>query len=434
MTGEPRRKRARRSNGQGSVYQRADGLWIGAAYVLTTTGHRKRTTVSGKSADDVNQKLTRKIADSDRGIPVPSESWTVEAYLNYWLENIVRPKRPKTYQGYEGVVRRRIVPGLGRHKLHLLSVTQVRTFLTRLRHECRCCASGIDAARPEEERACCAVGRCCGKVLSPRSIQHTHAVLRNALQNAMREELVSRNVAKLVQVPAPKYRINRGLSLEQARELLEAASEDRLHALYVLALYLGMRRAELLGLVWEAVDLDERYLEINQTLQRVDGELTMLPPKTDSSERTVPLPQVVVDALIAHRNRQCVEREEAGAEWEDSGLVFTSRRGTPLEPDNLRRSWYPLREQLGAGHVRFHDLRHSCVTLLLGLGVPPHIVQEIVGHAHLGVTMGIYAHVSLTEKRAALDRLEEGLSWGTVATPVATSGAGSKEAEQGFRW
>lgn len=408
--GQGRRKRTRRSNGQGSVYQRADGLWIGAAYVLTTTGHRKRITVSGKSAEDVNQKLTRKIADSDRGIPVAAESWTVEAYLNYWLQNVVRPKRPKTYQGYEGVVRRRLVPGLGRHKLHMLSVTQVRTFLTRLQHDCRCCAGGIDAARPEEERRCCAVGRCCGKVLSPRSVQYTHAVLRNALQNAMREELVTRNVAKLVQVPAPRYRINRGLSVEQARELLEAAEDDRLHGLFVLALYLGMRRAELLGLAWESVDLEAGHLEIHQTLQRVDGELRLLPPKTDSSERTVPLPRVVADALARHRDRQRKEREEAGADWTDSGLVFTSRRGTPLEPDNLRRSWYPLREQIGADGVRFHDLRHSCVTLLLGLGVPPHIVQEIVGHAHLGVTMGIYAHVSLTEKRAALDRLQEGLS------------------------
>lgn len=354
-----RRRRTQRSNGQGSVYQRADGLWIGAAYVLTTTGHRKRITVSGKSTEDVNQKLTRKIADSDRGVPVAAESWTVEGYLNYWLQNVVRPKRPKTYQGYEGVVRLRLVPGLGRHKLHVLSVTQVRTFLTRLQHECRCCAGGIDAARPEEERRCCAAGRCCAMVLSPRSIQYTHAVLRNAMQNAMREELVPRNVAKLVQVPAPKYRINRGLAVEQARELLEAASDDRLHALFVLALYLGMRRAELLGLAWESVDLDEKFLEIHQTLQRVDGELQLLPPKTDSSERTVPLPQVVVAALTDHRDRQRKEAEEAGAVWEDSGLVFTSRRGTPLEPDNLRRSWYPLREQIGADDVRFHDLRHS---------------------------------------------------------------------------
>jgi integrase len=199
----------------------------------------------------------------------------------------------------------------------------------------------------------------------------------------MREDLVMRNVAKLVQVPAPNYRVDRGLGTAEAMKVLELA-KDRLHALYVLALYLGMRRAELLGLPWDAVDLEQGVLEVRQSLQRVRGELRLVPTKSRSSERPVPLPDVCVRALKAHRAKQAAEHLAAGVPG--CGLVFTSLAGTPIEPDNLRRSWHALRERAGLPTVRFHDLRRSCVTLLLDLGVPPHIVMRIVGHATLDVT------------------------------------------------
>jgi len=240
-------------------------------------------------------------------------------------------------------------------------------------------------------------------------VQWIHAVLRNALESAVREEIITRNVAKLVRVPAPRYKINRGLTAQQAKATLTAAEGHRLHALYVLALFLGLRRGELLGLRWQDVDLDTAKLEVVQTLQRVGGSLRFVPPKTDDSARTVPLPPVCVDALREHRKRQFAERSEIWPDWEDHGLVFPSRRGTPIEPDNLRRSWSEIRERAGLGPTRLHDLRHTCVTLLLDLGTPPHVVQEIVGHSGIEVTMTIYAHVSLEEKRKALAKLGDAL-------------------------
>jgi integrase len=234
-------------------------------------------------------------------------------------------------------------------------------------------------------------------------------VLRAALETATREEIVSRNVAKLVRAPAPRSRISRGLSATDARKVLKAAAQDRLFALYVVALYLGLRRGELLGLRWADVDLEIGRLEVVQTLQRVDGRLQFVRPKTRRSERTIPLPPVVISALREHRARQAKERLAAGSCWTDSGLVFTSRVGTPLEPDNLRRSWYEVRKVLDEP-LRLHDLRHTCVTLLLEAGVAPHIVQEIAGHSALDVTMTIYAHASLDEKRAALRLLSNRLA------------------------
>jgi integrase len=212
-----------------------------------------------------------------------------------------------------------------------------------------------------------------------------------------------------IHCPAPRYKVNRGLTVAQAKATLKAAASRRLGALYVLALFLGLRRGELLGLRWQDVDLDEARLEVVQTLQRVGGSLRLVPPKTKDSARTVPLPAVCVEALREHKKRQFAERADAWPDWEDHGLVFPSRRGTPMEPDNLRQSWSVIRNEAELGAIRFHDLRHTCVTLLLDLGTPPHVVREIVGHSDIEVTMTIYAHVSLDDERAALRKLGEAL-------------------------
>src|ERR1017187_2992523 len=187
------------------------------------------------------------------------------------------------------------------------------------------------------------------------------------------------------------------------------STAHRLYALYVLALCLGLRRGELLGLHWTDIDLDGEKLEVINTLQRVGGELRFVPPKTEDSARTVPLPQFCVTALREHRKRQFAERFSAWPDWNDHGLVFPSRLGTPMETDNLRRSWTTIRHAADLDAMRFQDLRHTCVTLLLDLGVPPHIVRDIVGHSNIEVTMTIYAHVSLDDKREALGKLGDAL-------------------------
>ncbi|WP_301128867.1 site-specific integrase [Streptomyces cacaoi] len=399
---------AKRANGDGSITKRPNGTFEGRAYVTTTSGIRKRVSVYGRTRDEVREKLTQLQAQEGQGIPVPDTNMKLEDYLAYWLAKVVKVnRRPKTYQGYESVVRVHLVPGLGRKKIRTLRAAEVRTWLTRVASECQCCKHEWDKARRDPQ--CCAAGQCCQTVLSRRMVQSIHAVLRNALQNAVREELIVRNVATLVQIPTPTYDTGKGLSVAEARLLLRECAEDRLHALYVLALVMGMRRGELLGLRWGAVDFERQTLTVERSLQRVDGKLALVRPKTASSVRTVPLPPPVVAALMAHRERQAEERAAAGMEWKEHGLVFTSRVGTPLEPDNLRRSWHPLRSKLGL-HIRFHDLRHSAVTMLLDLGVPPHIVRQIVGHSDIGVTMKIYAHASLDEQRKALGKLGEALA------------------------
>jgi integrase len=407
---DKRRSRSRRANGQGSVYQRKDGKWVGAAYVLQADGTFKRCPVYGNTEAEANAKLVAMQARSHQGIPAEATGWNVERFLNHWLEHVVKPSRkPKTVQGYEVVVRVHLVPALGKKRLNRLTVAEVRGFMKRFEAGCLCCLHATDERRPATRRRCCAIGRCCRSMPSARLVQQVHAVLRNALQAAVREELLQRNVAKLVQISAPTYEVNRGLTVDQARLLLKAAQGDRLFALYVLALYLGLRRGELLGLQWSDIDFDAEAVTVRRTLQRVGGELRTVTPKTRTSRRTVPLIGLCVDALKAHRDQQAAEAKQAGEDWRHTDHVFATTVGTPIEPDNLRRSWYPLRTAIGAEATRFHDLRHSCVTLLLDLGVPPHIVRDIVGHADIGVTMTIYAHASLEEKRAALRKLDDRL-------------------------
>ena len=253
-------------------------------------------------------------------MPVASVNWTVAEYLTYWLGQVVREdRRPKTYQGYEGVVRLHLIPGLGSKRLGKLTAQDVRTFITRTKQECQCCKHGWDAQR--DTPRCCALGQCCDSRLSVRMVQSIHAVLRNALESAVREEIIPRNVAKLVQVSAPRYKVNRGLTAQQAKATMAAAAGHRLSALYVLALYLGLRRGELLGLRWQDVDLDEGKLEVVDNLQRVGGALRLFRRR----------PRIPPDGS---RFRRCA--------WKRCGLTNSGRRPNAPRRAGLGGSWLCL--------------------------------------------------------------------------------------------
>lgn len=390
----------KRSNGEGTIYKRADGRYEGAAVVPVVGGGRRRVRVYGKTRKEARDRLDKLIDSAKSGVPRPQTRQRVGEYLDYWLAHVVKPEtRGTTYAGYETMVRRHIKPALGRKHLDALTPMDVRRFIAELRDK----RTDGHGGGP--------------RVLSSRMVQFAHAVLRNALSSAMREELVTRNVAKLVRVSTPDYEVGNGLDPVTARAFLNAIQEERLFALYLCAVVLGMRRGELLGLAWSAVDLDAGRLTVRQTLTVINGRLSFERPKTRRSRRVVPLPAVVVDALKAHRERQ--EKERANCDcWTDSGLVFATPDGRPIPPGTLGKQWRDIRERVGLGSLRFHDLRHTCVSLLLALGVAPHIVREIAGHSDVKVTMTVYAHGNLDEHAAALAQLGNVISGGSDrATP-----------------
>ena len=230
----------------------------------------------------------------------------------------------------------------------------------------------------------------------------TLAVLRNALADAVREDLIVRNVAQQVRVSPGHQEEVQPLTVEEARTLLRAARQHRLYALYAVALSIGLRRGEALGVRWSDVDLDAGRLHVRQSLQRHSGELHFAPPKTRRSRRTVPLLPSMVMTLREHQERQAEERRRAGAAWVDTGLVFTTTTGRPIEPNDFSKAFGRLCERAGVRKVRLHDLRHTCASMLLAQGVPPRVVMEVLGHSALEVTMTIYGHVMLDAQRQAL--------------------------------
>ncbi|WP_405810078.1 tyrosine-type recombinase/integrase [Streptomyces sp. NBC_01520] len=354
----PKRKKAR-ANGEGTIYQRKDGRWEAAGYVLAADSTRKRVRVYGTTRREAADKLTEKISDSNRGLPVATADSTVSDYLTYWLGSVaVHRLRENTHTRYTACLRLHLIPGLGlglgTKKIARLTAKDVRTFLDRLRTTCQCCARGLDTDR----KKCCTIGQCCHKRLSALTVTYVHSVLKSALEHAVREDELPRNVARNVKTTTHQPRRFRPLTAAEARQFFDAARADRLHALYELALRTGLRKGELLGLRWEDLDLDWGTASVRRSLQRTQsGGLMTLPTKTRASERRIALPTESVHSLKSHRQHQKAERKTAGVNWKDSGLVFTTPTGGPIDPANMTRRFGRFLDSAGLRRIRFHDLR-----------------------------------------------------------------------------
>jgi integrase len=229
--------------------------------------------------------------------------------------------------------------------------------------------------------------------LSPATVCKMHSILRKALKQAVLDGLIPRNVCEAVKPPKVGRKEITPLDRQQAKVLLEAASGDRLEALYVLAIHTGMREGELLGLKWEDVDLERGTLRLRHALVREGGKTVLGDLKTPKSRRSVRLTGTAADALRGHLERQLMEMERMGSLYQPGGLVFATERGTLINPSNLRnRSFKPLLKRAGLPDICLHDLRHTCATLLLSQGTHPKLVQELLGHATTAMTLDTYSH------------------------------------------
>lgn len=406
----------KRGNGEGSIYPYRSGF---AAYVWTVTpaGRKQRKYVYGQTREVVHGKWVALTQQASRG-PVATRQPTLGQFLSRWLTETVAPNlAPLTHATYESHVRNYIEPALGIIRLDRLRVSDVQSWLNRLPTQCQCCAQGKDAKRAERGAArCCKVGKCCHSYPSARTIRDARAVLRAGLSSAIREELVERNVAVLVSTPKQRKRQVVPWTSEEARRFLESArdADDPMYAAYVLVVVLGLRKGEVLGLRWDAINFLARELVIDHQLQRVRRSLLYRETKTEASDASLPMPEIVTAALELRRAQQAAAKVEAGSAWQASGdwpdLVFTGRYGTAVDPRTMNTRFTDRCERAGVRRLTVHDARRTCATLLVDLDVHPRVIMRVLRHADQAVTMEIYAKASSDGTREALRRLGESLN------------------------
>jgi integrase len=375
----------RRGSGEGSIYQRKDGRWcaqVSLGYKPGGKPHRKL--LYGKTRTEVSEAMKRTLRDQQLGLTVSSERQTLEMYLTDWLENTVKQKNKiQTYRSYEWIVRIHLVPGLGRIPLIKLTPQKLQAFLNGLH------TSG----------------------LSPATVKHVNATLRAALSQAHRWQLVHQNAAKLVTLPRSIRYVPTILSADQAKTLLGFIMGHKHEALFTVALTLGLRRGETLGLRWRDINFETSRMTVRHSLENVKGKGARLTDtKSDKSKRELRIPQICLIALERHRNSQAKQIQWAGTKWKDQDFVFTTSLGTPMNPDEISHVFPEVLKAAKLPKVRFHDLRHTCASLLLSLGVPAKLVQETLGHSTYQLTMDTYSHMIPALRNEVADRMDEILS------------------------
>ena len=396
----------RRPNGDGALFQRADGTWIARLDIgYDELGRRRRWTGKSKDRGVAMQKLRDARKEYGATGTISDKSMTVSQWLDQWLDTIAKPRvRPKTYSEYDRVIRLHIKPRIGREKLHTLMPAQVRTMET-----------GI------------------AKTHTAATANNAHRCLRTALNDAMREGLVARNAAEMVKPPRSKPEPRQSLMAEHAAKLLAETAGDPMGSRWAFALLTGVRQGEALGLEWDRVDLKAGTADISWQLQRLgyrhgcdgtckmkrggncpqrwleapddfevrelDGTgLVLTRPKTSSGLRVIPLAPSLVASLKEMRKSHI-----------SPGLVWTRPDGRPIDPKDDAKAWDQALKDAELPDVPLHSARHTAATLLLEQGVDAEVIKQLLGHSEVVTTRG-YQHVSLELARRAINELGDTLA------------------------
>src|SRR3954470_7925301 len=346
----------KRGQGEGGLYySESKRRWIAVLDLgRGPDGVRRRIKLHGATRAEARRRLEEAQKAAAAGLNADDQRTTVAEFCAYWLKHGVpaSAQSPNTFASIEWAVNSHIVPRIGHRRLRELTADDVDKLMRDM------ATAGY----------------------SKHTMVRVHGELARILRFAERRGKVMRNVAALVDVPAGPRKQGRSLTVAEAKALLDAAAGDRLEALYVTGLLVGLRPGELLGLPWVAVDLTKGRLRVSQSLKREHNKLVIGEPKTLRSRRTLDMPSLVVQVLKRHLERQDKERIAAADSWVETGLVFTTTSGTPIDPSNLRREFAKLTRKAGIGHWHPHELRHSAASLLSAAGVPIEQISDVLGH------------------------------------------------------
>lgn len=375
----------KRASGEGSIRQRPNGTWEARlSYPNPETCVLQSGSLYGKTAEDVRDKLDEVRDRIKEQAPVRDSSQRLSEWLTHWSDTSLEAssRKQSTKALYHTLATKHLCPApLGTTALDKLRKSHVDALVVRLRKQ----------------------------GLSDSTVRQVYGVLRAALADAVLDGLIARNPCTLVKRPSIRRREARHLDARTVSAVLRAAEELRYHRVLVLIAATGLRRGEALGLHWRHVNLDDGSLKVEHTLGRVGKKLVATEPKSERSRRTVPLSAPVVALLKAQRAAQAAERLHAGDQWTDSGLVFTTEFGGPVDPRNLLRTVETAAAKAGVEGVGVHTLRHSAAVAWLESGVHIKAVADLLGHSSISVTGDIYGHTSDDTARAAVGDLANAL-------------------------
>jgi integrase len=374
------RQRKRGIKGAGSVYQRkSDNRWVGS-FTVEETGKRKD--IYADTEKEAWEKLQQAQMEQKQGILATGPQQKVGSYLTQWLETMSKPPTvsARTYVQYRSMIQKHILPTIGHILLQKLTAQRVQTLYAQKLQE----------------------------GLSVRTVLMLHNILHKSLENAIRWNLITRNITNQVTVPHAQHYEAKTLTVEQAQLLIETAQGHRLEALLIVAIMTGTRRGELLALRWSDIDLERGTLHIQRSMSRVPGYgVIEKDPKTRTSRRKIMLPNIAVEALKEHRLRQNEAKAKVGGAWKELDIVFCNTFGGFLLPESVLQMFYKILKEAELPHIRFHDLRHSAATILLTMGVHPKVVQELLGHSSITMTMDTYSHILPSMHQDARDKMND---------------------------
>lgn len=368
----------------GQITKRGNSWRVSVFVGRDENGKRRYDTQTVKgSKKDAQTALNAMLRDKDLGLLGDARKQTLNEYLNIWLETIAKPRlHPRTFGDYGDLMRLYIRKPLGHIKLADLKAAHIQKVYAEMQSQ----------------------------ELSPRRVRYTHAVLRSALQHAVKTDVLPRNVATLVQLPKQTRKEMDVLNQTEVGAFLEAVQGERFATMFSFALATGCRPEEYFSLQWKDIDFEKGTATIRRALitHRTGGGWHFSEPKTKQSRRTIPLPTSTLKELKTHRRNQLEAKLKLGTKWSDFDLVFPSEVGTPLNPANITRAFKKALENAEIRtSIRLYDLRHTTATLLLQAGVNPKVVSERLGHSTIVLTLDVYSHVLPSMQKDATEQLEE---------------------------
>jgi integrase len=379
----------KRGNGEGSISHRSNGRWRAQVY----QGNEHRISRDFKTKPEAQSWLRQMQGELEWGFDYQGSKTLLKDYLHDWLDNSKMALRPKTADGYERIMQKHIIPHLGDIPLKDITPHQIEKFY----------ASLVEAG------------------VGTRTVRMVHSVIHRALERAVFNLMLTRNPSAHATLPRYTHGEMKVLDEIQVNQFLVAAIGSPFVALYHLAVKTGMRQGEILGLRWSDLQWGNGRLYVQRQLQDLRGEgYIFQEPKTRSGRRTIQLGEGTLQALRDHREHQQLQKAFAGSRWQDNDLIFPSKLGTPLDPSNLRLDFNRVLERAGVPKIRFHDLRHTCASLMLNNGIPVIVVSRILGHSKPSITLDIYGHLYNEMQEEASRLMDELVSPVKVEIPATT--------------